>query len=80
MHLIRVLSFIWDLRFNVRGEHVLGGWGRGQGMDGAWWLPDGGIRATQGTFSSFNRNYLHVHLRHYLRIEIQILAFTGRKT
>ena len=41
MHLIRVLSFIWDLRFNVRGEHVLVGWGRGLGMDGACWLPGG---------------------------------------
>ena len=28
MYLIRVLSFIWDLRFNVRGEHVPGGWVR----------------------------------------------------
>ena len=35
MYLIRVLSFIGDVRFNVRGEHVpdcLGrGWGRGLG-------------------------------------------------
>ena len=35
MYLIRVLSFIGDVRFNVRGEHVPGclgrGWGRGLG-------------------------------------------------
>ena len=35
MYLIRVLSFIGDVRFNVRDEHVpncLGrGWGRGLG-------------------------------------------------
>ena len=46
MYLIRVLSFIVDVRFNVSGEHVLGCLG------GAWWLPAGGIRASQGTFSS----------------------------
>ena len=31
MYLIRALSFIWDLRFSVRGEHMPGGWGRGLG-------------------------------------------------
>ena len=35
MYLIRVLSFIGDVRFNVRGEHVPGclgrGWGSGLG-------------------------------------------------
>ena len=35
MYLIRLLSFIGDVRFNVRGEHVPGclgrGWGRGLG-------------------------------------------------
>ena len=35
MYLIRVLSFIGDVRFNVRDEHVPGclgrGWGRGLG-------------------------------------------------
>ena len=35
MYLTRVLSFIWDLRFNVRGEHVLGGQGReGEALGG----------------------------------------------
>ena len=29
MYLIRVLSFIGDVRFNVRGEHVLSCLGRG---------------------------------------------------
>ena len=29
MYLIRVLSFIGDVRFNVRGEHVAGCLGRG---------------------------------------------------
>ena len=29
MYLIRVLFFIGDVRFNVRGEHVLGCLGRG---------------------------------------------------
>ena len=48
VYLIRVLSFIGDLRFNVRGEHVQGCMGR----EGALWLPAGGIRASQGTFSS----------------------------
>ena len=60
MYLIRVLSFIGDVRFNVRGEHVPGclGWGREGGWlpagvgKGAWWLPARGIRASQGTFSS----------------------------
>ena len=50
VYLIRVLSFIGDLRFNVRGEHVQGYIGRGR--EGALWLPAGGIRASQGTFSS----------------------------
>ena len=50
MYLIRMLSFIWDLRFRVRGDNVPGGWGRGSG---AWWLPDEGIHASEGTFSSF---------------------------
>ena len=50
VYLIRVLSFIGDLRFNVRGEHVQGYIGR----EGALWLPAGGIRAYQGTFSSVN--------------------------
>ena len=31
MYLIRVLSFIGDVRFNVRGEHVPGFLGRGKG-------------------------------------------------
>ena len=31
MYLIRVLSFIGDVRFNVRGEHVPGCLGRGWG-------------------------------------------------
>ena len=31
MYLIRVLSFIGDVRFNVRGEHVAGCLGRGSG-------------------------------------------------
>ena len=39
VYLIRVLSFIGDLRFNVRAEHVPGC------MKGAWWLPAGDIRA-----------------------------------
>ena len=53
MYLIRVLSFIWDLRFSVRGEHVQGGWpGIGCRVVGAWRLPAGGIHASQGTFSS----------------------------
>ena len=34
MFLIRVLSFIWDFRFNVRGEHVPGGCGREDGLGG----------------------------------------------
>ena len=50
MYLIRILSFIGDLRFSVRGEHMLGGWGGGR--ERGWWLPAGGIRASQGTFSS----------------------------
>ena len=61
MYLIRVLSFIGNVRFNVRGEHVPGCLGRGRERGwlpigvgkGAWWLPAGGIRASQGTFSSF---------------------------
>ena len=52
MYLIRVLSFIGDLRFIVRGEHVPGFLGYGVGR-GACWLPAGGIHASQGTFSSF---------------------------
>ena len=40
MYLIRVLSFIGDVRFNVRDEHVPGCLGRGVGK-GAWWLPAG---------------------------------------
>ena len=32
MYLIRVLFFIGDVRFNVRGEHVPDCLGRGQGM------------------------------------------------
>ena len=48
-----VLSFIGDLRFNVRIEHVPGC--RVGGRDrGGWWLPAGGIRASEGTFSSYN--------------------------
>ena len=53
MHLIRELSFICGLRFNVRGEQdwclVVGVRGRD---GGPWWLPAGDIRASQGTFSS----------------------------
>ena len=54
MYLIRVLSFIGDLSFNVRGEHVPGCLGRGvgRGGGGGWWLPARGIQASQGTFSS----------------------------
>ena len=56
MYLIRVLSFIGDLRFNARGEHVpfflfFFFWGGGV-RRGACWLPAGGICASQGTFSS----------------------------
>ena len=51
VYLIRVLSFIGGLRFNVRGEHVQGC--KLGGREGALWLPAGGIRASQGTFSSF---------------------------
>ena len=62
MYLIRVLSFIGNVRFNVRGEHVPGCLGRGReggwlptGVGkGAWWLPAGSIRASQGTFSSLS--------------------------
>ena len=32
MYLIRVLFFIGDVRFNVRGKHVPDCLGRGQGM------------------------------------------------
>ena len=64
MYLIRVLSFIGNVRFNVRGEHVPGCLGRGRERGwlpigvgkGAWWLPAGGIRASQGTFSSCFEN------------------------
>ena len=28
------------------------------GREGAWWLPTGGIRASQGTFSSFGSKTL----------------------
>ena len=35
----------------MSGEQVPGCMGRGLGV-GAWWLPAGGIRASQGTFSS----------------------------
>ena len=53
MLMIRALPFSGDLRFNVRSEHVLGCLGKGQGGGGrACWLPAGGIRASQGTFSS----------------------------
>ena len=34
VYLIRVMSFIEDLRFNVRGEHVPGRMDRGQGQGG----------------------------------------------
>ena len=55
VYLIRVLSFIGDLRFNVRGEHVQGCIGLVGGREGALlWLPAGGIRASQGTFSSYD--------------------------
>ena len=51
VYLIRVLFFIGDFRFDARGGHVPVVWvGR---MEGAWWLPAGGIRASQGTFSIF---------------------------
>ena len=51
MYLIMVLSFIKDLRFNVKVEHVPDGWVGGR-EGRAWWLPAGGIRASQGIFSS----------------------------
>ena len=50
MYLIRVLSFIGDLRFNVKGKHVSGFLVRGR--EGGGWLPAGGIRASQSNFSS----------------------------
>ena len=31
-------------------------WVGGRGRGGAWWLPAGGIRASQGTFSSLDRS------------------------
>ena len=46
IYLIRVLFFIGDVRFNVRGEHVPGCLGRRKGRGLA-----GGIRASQGTFT-----------------------------
>ena len=48
VYLIRVLSFIEDLRSGVSMCPVV--W---VGGVGTWWLPSGGIRASQGTFSSF---------------------------
>ena len=63
VYLIRVLSFIEDLRFNVRGEHVPGCRG-----SGTWWLPAGGIPASQGTFSSFS--YRHSTIPLILKSEI----------
>ena len=51
MYLLRVLSLIQELRFNVSSvsEHV---WVGGDGLRGGGGeLPDGGIRASQGTFS-----------------------------
>ena len=60
MYLIRVLSFIGVLRFNVKGKHVPGI--RGGGREGVWWLPAGGKRASQGTFSSVYTYFnIHVH-------------------
>ena len=34
---------------------MLGGWGGGR--ERGWWLPAGGIRASQGTFSSLRRRF-----------------------
>ena len=54
------MGAVFDLGIDVqcvRGEHIwvgLGGGGGGGGY-GAWWLPAGGMRASQGTFSSFTK-------------------------
>ena len=56
MYLIRVLSFIEDLRFNVRREYVPGCMGRGRGDLVA---TSRGYMASQGTFSSWLRFFNH---------------------
>ena len=48
VYLIRVLSFIGDLRFNVRGEHVQGCIGRGYG---------GGFVATSRGYTCLSRHF-----------------------
>ena len=50
MYLIRVLSFIQD--FQCQGYECAGWLWEGEGGAGAGRLPAGGIRASQGTFSS----------------------------
>ena len=36
------------------------------GREGAWWLPAGGIRASQGTFSSLVKSLLCMTLYEYV--------------
>ena len=53
MYLIRVVSF--DLVFSMSGVCIC--WVVVGRERGDWWLPAGGIRAPQGTFSSFFQDF-----------------------
>ena len=65
MYLLRVLSFIWKIEVQcvsfssnvwVGGDGWVGVWGDGLGCVRGE-LPAGGIRASQGTFSSLPYEY-----------------------
>ena len=51
MYLLRVLSLIQELRFNVSVSVSMSGWGT-VGLGVGWGATSRGIRASQGTFSS----------------------------